>query len=307
MTKIAKIILLSLCALLGVSYASAASGDLFVYPTPPDTMQHIQHRCDYIVSRFWDRCNFGQAFTKPDKLNAAFGDWMAVIPLAYADTVHVAIDALLKRFEKKGPETLALAEIAENWLYTDTAQYASTELYLPFAHAAANHKKISKAERARFAAQEKLILSSSVGATVPAVPLVYADGSKGTLDDIRGNGSVLLFFNDPDCMDCTLARTRLSADPNTSQLIDRGELQVVSIYAGDTDDQGWQRAKASADPRWMVVAMPQADDYFDLRTPPTFFFLNNHHRVLASQLDIEYLLAAFYTANQANKARQNGK
>ncbi|MDE6612662.1 MAG: DUF5106 domain-containing protein [Muribaculaceae bacterium] len=294
-------ILLTIIGLMSASApdASAKSGDLFIYPVPPDSMQMLQSRCDYIVTRFWDRCNFGTAFDKyPEQLNAAFGDWVAIMPHASADSVHVAIDRLLKRFEKKGPETLALATMAENWLYSDTADYTSEEAYLPFAKAAATHKKIGKADRARFESQARIIESSSVGARVPAIPFTRADGSKGTLDDVR-SGSVLLFFNDPDCLDCTMARIRLSADPNTAQLIERGELSVVSIYPGETDDDNWEKAKASTHPSWVTVAMPEAYDYFDLRSTPLFVFLNSRHKVLASGLDIDHLLNAFMVSNQA--------
>ena len=292
-------ILLLFISIIGAGEASAKSGELFIYPTPPDTMQALQPRCDYIVTRFWERCNFGTAFDKyPAQLNAAFGDWVAIMPHASADSVHVAIERLLARFAKKGPETLALATMAENWLYSDTAEITSEEVYLPFAKAAASHKKIGKAERARFESQVRIIESSSVGARVPAIPFVKADGSKGTLDDVH-SGSVLLFFNDPDCLDCTMARIRLSADPNTAQLIERGELSVVSVYPGETDDDNWEKAKASTHPAWVTVAMPDAYDYFDLRSTPLFVFLNSRHKVLATGLDIDHLLNAFLVSNQA--------
>lgn len=302
MKKVFSIILLLSALLSGFGHqAKAASGDLFIYPVPPDTMMALQPRCDYIVSRFWDRCNFGTAFTKPDKLNRAFGDWISIMPHATADTVFHAIDRLMAHFAKKGPETLQLATLAENWLYSDTAQIHSTELYLPFAKAAANHKKIKKADKARFASHAKIIESSSVGANVPDIPFTYADGSKGSLADINGKGSILLFFNDPDCFDCTMARIRLGADPNTRELIERGELVVLSIYPGEPDEENWEKAKAAANKEWTAIAMPEAYDYFDLRSTPLFVFLNSRRKVLATDLDVDYLMGAFRTANQAAK------
>ncbi len=280
---------------------SAASGDLFIYPTAPDTMQNLQSRCDYIVKRFWDRCNFDHGFRNPDKLNRAFGDWISMMPYASADTVYASVDALMARFQKKGPETLELASMAENWLYSDTATMRSSDIYVHFAKAAATSKKLSKAERARFTAQVQIIESSSVGSTVPGVPYVKADGSKGTLDDIKDNASILLFFNDPDCLDCRMARGRLSANYHTNQLIEKGQLVIVSIYPGDTDDENWEKSKAEAPANWITVAMPDAADYFDLSSTPLFLFLNSRHKVLAANLDIDYLLGAFGTANQAQK------
>lgn len=294
----------TLCILSGAFKASAQEEKLFVYPVPPDTMTLFQPRVDYIVTRFWDRCNFETARLHPKQFNQAFGDWMDMVPHASADTVFNSVNKLLKRFEKKGDIILDLATMAENWLYADTAAYFSTELYLPFARAAATNKKISKAERARFAHQVKLMESSMVGATVPDIPMIYADGRSGTLADIKGK-SVVLFINDPDCMDCTMARIRLSADPNTRDLIDRGELDVVSIYPGDTSDEEWEKAKANAVDGWVTVAMPDAYDYFDVRQPPLFIFLNSRHKVLVSGINDDYLLASFRVANQLQKRKNS--
>ena len=304
MKKIVFAILTFLAAITcGQGTAYGASGELFVYPVAPDSMTHLQTRCDYIISRFWDRCNFDHALREPEKFNRAFGDWISIMPHASADTVHASIDRLLARFVKKAPVVLELASMAENWLYCDTASMRSDEIYLPFARAAATNKKLSKAERARFEAHVKILESSYLGSNVPAIPVIYPDGSKGTLADING-GSILIFINDPDCMDCSLARVRLSADYNTNELIKRGELTIVSIYPGDTDDDNWAKAVSAAPANWVTVAMPAADEYFDLRTTPVFIFLNSAHKVLANNLDTDYLLGAFRVANQNSSKAQ---
>lgn len=284
-------------SLFGGVSASAQSAGLFAYPVPPDSMAVLQDRCDYIIKRFWDRCNFETARLHPEQFNKAFGDWVGIMPHASADTVYTAINTLLKRFEKKGPVLLDLATMAENWLYSDTAQFSSTDIYLPFARAAATSKKIGKADRARFEHQVKIMESSSVGATVPDLPFIRTDGTQGNLGDIQGK-SVVLFINDPDCLDCTLARVRLSADPGTKALIDRGELEIVSIYPGGTDDPAWEKAKGNAVEGWLNVAMPEAYDYFDVREPPLFIFLNSKHKVLVSGISDQYLIASFGVANR---------
>lgn len=278
---------------------SAASGDLFVYPTPPDSMANLQPRCDYIISRFWDRCNFETAMIHADKFNTAFGDWISIMPMASADTVRNSITRLMKRFPKNPDVALKLASMAEEWVYSDTSQIYSEDIFLPFAQAARDHKKINKADKARFARSAKIIESSRLGATVPAVPIVYLDGTKGTLDDVT-KGSILLFFNDPDCSECNIARVRLDIDFNANALIDRGELTVVSIYP-EAADPKWKEAAKDFNSKWVVCAMPDADEFFDMQGTPKFVFLDSHHRVLAKDMDIDYLLGAFQAANSLHK------
>lgn len=297
-----KHICIALLPALLPAMAYAGSGDLFEYPSPPDTLMALQPRCDYITNRFWDRCNFDIAFINPNKLNRAFGDWVTIMQYADADTVHSAIDKLLSRFSKKGPETLQLATLAENWLYSDTCSLFSEEMYLPFARAAAEHKKISKADRARFKLHRDIIETSGIGATVPALKFTRPDGTTGSLDEVTGS-SIVLFINDPDCDDCNMARVRLSADYNANELISRGELSIVSIYPDEPNDK-WRDVATRMPDTWTVGAMPDADIYFDLRISPTIIFLNSAHKVLVKNLSIDYLLNAFRIANTVSREQE---
>lgn len=281
----------------------AKAENLFVYPTPPDTMSTLQQRSDYYVSRFWDRCNFGSAMANPEMFNKSFGDWLALMPHASADTVHHAVDALLARFVKKGPETLALANMAENWMWSDTAQYHSDELYMPFLKAAVNHKKISNADKARYRAQLHILESSALGTVVPDFSFVRPDGTSGSLSDATPGSSILIFINDPDCDDCNLARVRLSADFNTRELIDNGKLTLISITPDEATDE-WREAAAGYPANWIVGAMEDADTLFDLRYPPVFIYLDSDRKVLAKNLSIDHLLGAFQVANtQKHRSR----
>ncbi len=301
MNKLIISIVVAITAIFAASQPlRAAEKEFFTRPVPPDTMMALQPRCDFIVTRFWDRCNFEQAFLHPEKLNAAFGEWVMIMPHASADSAHVAIEKLLQKVEKSGPFTLGIAEMAENWLYSNTAELRSEEVYLPFARAAANHKKISKAEKARYRQHAQIIESSGVGATVPDLPFTRPDGSKGSLADAK-SGSVLIFINDPECDECAMARVHLSADYNTKELIKQGQLTVVSIYPGEPSDEAWKEVAASCPDTWVVGAMPDADLYFDLRETPAFLFLNAAHKVLAKDMPVEHFLNAFRVVNTMNQ------
>ncbi len=299
MKKIIYCVFVALSVLFPLS-VNAQQESLFTYPVPPDTMLNFQPRCDYIISRFWDRCNFEQALLHPDEFNKAFGDWVNIMPHASADTVHNAIDRLLARFTKKGgDQALALARLAENWVYSDTAELVSEEIMLPFARVAANHKKIDKADRRHFAAIEKVLTSSMVGQTLPDLEFVRPDGAKGHLSDIA-RGSVLLFFCDPVDPASSFPRIRLDTDPDTRALIDRGELTIVTIYAAEPDSKWLDNVKDYPE-NWHNVAIPDAAEYFGKIEPPMLYFLNSGLKVLAKNLSTDYLLGAFKYTNDSRK------
>lgn len=289
----------ALTLMLGLP-AVAADGDLFEYPKVPEDKNILSERCNYLVYHFWDKANLTTVFSSKQKLHNTLGDWFGFMPYATADTVHMAIDKLIEKVSKNGPNTLTLAEMAEAWVYSDTAEMRSEELYLPFAKAAATHKKIGKAERARLAAQVKVIESSAVGATVdPALRFKDRNGSGKSFGDITGE-SILVGFVDPMCSDCQLDMVRLSANTHIRDMVDRGELTIVLIYPDDSNER-WEAKVATMPENWIAGTMPDADEYFDISAIPAYYFLDATHKIIAKNLPVDQVIAAAENVNLRRK------
>lgn len=275
--------------LAAAGIARAADGDLFPYPQAPADMQRLDERCDYIISRFWRQCDFKSAMSRSEKLHSTFGDWIALMPYAHADTVHAAIERLLASVAKNGSHTLTLARMAEDFTYCDTAEFRSSEIFLPFAKAAANHKKISAADREHFASHIRRIENSETGKHVEHLDFTTTEGIKANLDNYHTQ-MVVLFFNNRDCIDCSMARVRLSADYNINQLIDRKLLTVIFIDTNAADNY-WLQSAASYPSNWVIGASTDAEKWFDLSNPPTILLLDGRHKVLAKNLTADGLMA----------------
>ena len=286
-----RLILALIIAIAGAANTClAADGDLFPYPVPPEDMETLGERCDYLVTHFWDRCSFRTAFSAREKLNNCFGDWISFMPYATADSVHVAIDRLLEQVKKSGPHTLALARMAEGWTYTDTTAIFSEEIYYPFAKAAAEHRKISDADKARFKSHVRIIDNTRRNERVGHLEYTLADGSHQNLDSVKTQ-IIVIIFNDHDCDNCALARLRLSADINATALLKAGLLTVLCIQPGEATEE-WKLAAQSYPVEWVNAVSKDADEYFPLRTSPEFYLLDSRHRLLAKDFDIDGLLAA---------------
>lgn len=269
----------------------------FPYPTVPDNLTTLQERTNYLVDHFWEHCNWKSAFSSKAKLQQAFVDYASFMPYAAAENVHASIDALLKQLEKNPAGLLSMAEMAEATFYSDTAALECDECYLPFARAVADCKKLSKADRSRFEWQAGILGSSQVGMDAPDFAFTRPDGTTGRLSDAAAGAYVLLFFNDPDCSDCELARVRLQADVNLNDLIDRGLMKVVSVYPGEPDE-AWREAAKTYSGRWTVGASPDIDTVYDMRRSPTIYYLNGQHKILSKTFVIDNLLTAFRQVNQ---------
>ena len=291
-----RLILYILGLVAAISPMSAADGDLFPYPVPPADMSRLDERCDFLVSRFWRGCDFKSAMSKREKLNATFGDWISFMPYATADTVYASIDRLMHSVSKSGPITLELANMAAGWVYSDTSEIRSEEIFYPFAKAVANNKKVNSADRAWFENQVSIIENSGLGKTVKTLEYTTPDGKKGSIDDVHTQ-MVVVMFNDHDCDACTLARVRLSADINANALIKNGLLTVLCIEPNEATDS-WRASAAGFPEEWTVGCWEDADEYFAITSSPTIYLLNSRHKVLAKDVKTDDLLSALAAMRQ---------
>lgn len=277
-------------------HAQSDNDRYFPYPEAPEELENLTDRTNYLVIHFWDRCNLKSAILDRDKFKGAFIDYISFMPYADAEVVHTSIDNLISRFQKDPDNLLTLAEIAEATLYNDEGDFVSDELFMPFAKAVAGHKKISSAKKARFAHEAKILEQSQVGMKAPEIEFTRPDGTKGRLSEINA-AYILLFFNDPECEECQLARVRLSADININQLIDEGYLKIVSIYPGEADKE-WAESVAKYNERWIIGAADDVDEHYDMRNSPVLYYLNPRHKILSKTLVVDNLLEAFRQVNE---------
>lgn len=288
----------AICLFVSIScmaQSNTTQETLFPYPQVPDELTTLQERTSYLVNHFWDRCNLQSAILKRDKFKSAFMDYISFMQYADAQTVHESIDKLIAAYAKSPQHLLTLAELAEEAVYNGEAEFFSDEIFLPFAKAAVDNKKISKTNKARLAHEVKVVEQTMTGAIIPEIRLTLADGSKMNLSDTRG-AYVLLFVNDPDCDECRMARIRLSADHNINEFIDSGQLKVVSVYPGEYS-QEWVQEVSNYNPRWIVAAAPDVDEELDLRFTPSIYYLTPRGKILSKTSSIEDLLEGFHRVN----------
>lgn len=298
---------IAIAAVVAVNFPSAKAqkndDNLIVeIPTPPEYLTRLDQRCNYIVDNFWKRCNLKSAFSSLERLDATFGQFLAFTPYATADTVHMTIDNLIRGVEKaNGKNLLPLAKIAEKWCLGDTAEYQSDELLYPFVKAVATSKKVKSPEKERFKALYRKMTNSRTGATVTNLTFTCPDGSQGSIDDIK-TPHVLLYFYEPDCIDCRLARARLSADFILPTLIEANLLKIVAIFPGEPDDE-WRADSESMPDGWVVGANPEIDMDFIIEHSPEIYYLDTSRKVIARNVSVDNALNAFRAL--VNAAIQN--
>lgn len=283
-----KALLLGLLLSLGISFGAKAD-TYFQYPLIPDSINIFQSRCDYLARHFWDFCDMKKAFSAKSRMAEEFKVYISILKNATPDSAIASVVRFNKQLEKQPADQIFMAECAENLLYGDTAEVWIDELYLPFAHAIASNKRIDKASKARFAHQEKILKNSLVRFPAPSIPYTTREGASGNLDNDSAQ-VVVVFFNDPDCEDCNMARIRLDADISMTELIQEGKAKVVSISLTDPTPE-WKEAVSSYPSTWVVTASPDADMNIDLRAgTPEFYILDRKHNIHFKHLGINQVL-----------------
>ncbi|MCM1355760.1 MAG: DUF5106 domain-containing protein [Staphylococcus sp.] len=289
-----KRLLFGLLLLIGIgsgAYAQSQTqvNSYFPYPLIPDSINVFQDRCDYLARHFWDFCELKKAFSARNKMAEEFKVYISILKNASSDSAIASVRRFTKKLEKQPSDQLFIAGCAEDLLYGDSAELWIDALYLPFAEAVASNKKIDKASKARYASQAKILSRSLLRGPAPSIPYTTREGTTGNLDNDSAE-VVIVFFNDPDCDECNMARLRLDADISMNDLIREGKAKVVSISLCEPTPE-WKEAVASFPAQWTVGANPDADLQIDLRNgPPDFYILDRNHKIRFKHLMIDDVL-----------------
>lgn len=286
-----KRILILILTIASFAGAGLLADVYFPYPAVPESLPLGRARANYMVEHFWDHCPWKSAFSSHKKMENTLREYAEIFPLASADTVFASIDNLIDKVSKRPKDLVDLARMAEAIFYADTASFPNDQIYARFAQAAAAHKKVPATDRERLRRQIQVINHSQEGASLPAVPLTLADGSTVMLNDtIPGyTGEYILIFDTPDSPDGRMERLFLQANASASALIGSGWIKPIFIYPGTPGDTWW-KDMASVPEDWIVAAMPQAQDYFDLRQLPNVYIADSQKVITRKNLSIPLLI-----------------
>lgn len=269
--------------------AQTQSESFFPLPVIPDSLVNLQERTDYMVQHYWDFCDLNKAFSSRDKMASAFDIYLSFMPYASASVLYQEIPRFMNRIGKKPDNVAFIGELAESKLYSDSAEIQSDELFLIFANEIVNNKKLDKARKLRYSHLAKVLSGSQPGSPAPMFNYVDTLGQRNHLELDSTKMGTIIFFNDPECDDCRMARLRLDTDIQTRRMIEGGLIDLVSVYVGEPTDV-WRESVASNPVQWLSVASEEPDDLYDLRNTPAFYLVNPSGKILLKTIDVNVII-----------------
>ncbi len=260
----------------------------FPYPSPPDSLTSLYSRCDYLVDHFWDHCDLKKAFSSKSKMRQALADYLSFMPYANVESVYASIAKFTGALEKQPADLLFIVEEAEAQLLGDSCQYYSEQIYIPFAQAVIDNKRVDKTAKLRYQQQVTQLSSTQPGTIAPDLSYTDREGTSRQLADDKAE-MIVVFFSDPDCSDCRMARVQLDANIQATRLIDRKLLKIVCLTPTDYSAD-WAESVASYPQEWSVGAAPEADLIYHITGYPSFYILDRHHKIHAKNYNIQQIL-----------------
>lgn len=262
----------------GVMYVTP----LFEYPVAPDNIESFSGKCDWLAENFWKSLNVkSKDAVDQIKLNHAFSTYATTCQYATKEKVSIAIDKLMKSFQKNPSLLLQFTKAAEESIYGPRAEVWIDELYVKILRNALASKKFPKSRKPRYEYQLKILEGSMIGST-PA-----------TFDFKRPNGDAakyfpmttptIIIFGDPDCDDCRRSRLRMETNVAFTKAISDGKLNVLYIIPDPTD--GWEK-KVNGFPRnWTIGASETVADLYDMRQSPEIYVIDANGKIVEKHID----------------------
>ncbi|MDE6079609.1 MAG: DUF5106 domain-containing protein [Duncaniella sp.] len=288
-----KSLILSVIAFIAAVFGAQAQEMPATYiqrPIVPDSISTLAGRCNYVADHFFDFCDLKKAFSSRARMGDEIRTYLEILPQASPERAQAAASRLMEQLAKQPADQLYVATLAEEAYYSDSAAAWYDRLYLPFASAVADNKKIQRAEKARFVRQAKVLEGSLIGSKVAPLEYVTPSGERRNLD-MDNAEAVLVMLADPTCSDCSMARLRLDADASLRELVDEGRFKVVVIGIADPADPEWQAKAAEMPSSWTVGANPDVDTLWDMRVSgPSLFIFDRKHNLRWKHLTTDMVL-----------------
>ena len=282
-------ILYAAVALVAFACSAQRSGDVPL-PSVPSELREPQVRADYIIEHFWDNADTLGAY-KRNALEQAFSNFISVFPVASDTARQKAMKALVQKASSGHDGLVAVAEIADIYLYNVDSPIASEEYYILFLQELMESDALSEDEKIRPAYQLSNALRNRPGDLAADFSFDTREGLHTSLydeiDRLASGQKLALIFYDPDCSHC-----RKLLDKLLKYRADFAGLTFVAVYSGD-DRPMWQDAAGELPSDWIVGyddGTMQEEDTYIIRTLPTIYVIAPDKTVLVKEATLDDLL-----------------
>lgn len=289
------------CASPGDSGGSSSLGDEgdslhFVLPSIPSVISDVEGRREYLALHYWDNFDFARLdFLAHDSLmGVALGGYIQILTMTTPEVVAQSLDSVLSRSLSLGYDSFSrFTSGLEHYLYNPNSPVRNEDLYLCVLRFTVGAAALDDIYKVRSRSQLEMVLKNRVGDRAFDFGFVDHLGQSSTLYSLRSSYTIL-FFNTPDCDDCSRVKSYIGGSLVFTGMVDSLELTVLGVYTGSDYSLWFDSSYPSLilntyDSRGDITR----DRLYDLRALPTLYLLDQHKRVILKDCSIEAIDAYF--------------
>lgn len=257
---------------------------LFEYPVPPEDLEDITSRCNYLVSHFWENFNFNQKQSvDQNALNHAFQVYITAASLADKTLTFKEIDKLIGKISKNPTLLVQFAKAAEDNLYGPRADFWQDDLYLKFAETIAKNKKVGDSRRRKYTHQANILKNTHIGNQMPEFEFINSANESKKYFPM--STPTLLIFADPENIDWRMQRMKLDTDSKLNQALEKGKLNVIFISTSSSDN--WIKEVSAYPNRWTTGCNPNIEELIDIRISPSCYVIGSDGKIINKNIPVE--------------------
>lgn len=275
--------------------ATVSSGEVkkFTMVDIPITLTTPEARADFLVRHYWDNFDFSDTayINKPDITEQAFADYINIFSHTEREAVSYSIDKVLDSASQNTEMFSYILGLYKKYLYDPNSPLRNEEYYIPVLNYIVNSDNVNVAEKTRSQYILDMVMKNRVGEKATNINYTLASGKTGTLYNIKGNYTILMFHN-PDCHTCGETITHMKASPVINGLLNDKQLGVLAFYP-DEDLEIWKKHLSDLPSEWVngydKNQVVEKNKLYDLKAIPTLYLLDKDKRILLKDATIQVI------------------
>lgn len=279
--------------ILAMSLIMCLSGHLnthaqsFHLPDVPDTLTTSEERITYLSLHYWDYFDFCDStlIQQPEVSEQAFVDFVSILP--YTTKAQEAVDTLYNRALTDKDMLHYFKGLADKYLYGSASPMYDEELHILVLRALTDNPHIEETDMVRARYQLETALKNRPGDIASDFSVICRDGRMRCLSELRSE-YILLFFNDPDCMECHRVTKCLSESEIVCGMLESGRLKLMSVCV-EGQNAAWEQSVYPSlwidgyDAKRRLIG----EELYNLRVLPVLYLLDADKRVLLRNAKVD--------------------
>lgn len=222
----------------------------------------------------------------PEQIDCRWYKFIESLPSVDYSIASSALGNLVEAASTSESMLLYLMDMGERTLYDLRSDTHNDDYFITFLEAVVALPELDAIYKIRPREQLRLMKLNRVGQVAVDFDYTLRSGERDSMHSIDSEYTIL-FFNNPDCYDCGVAKGEIKRSSILNRMVDEGDLSMLSIYP-ESDLELWRKGSY---PKIMINSYDAdqrvvLEGLYDLRTTPTIYLLDRDKRVILKNTTI---------------------